>query len=113
MTVRSNERFAQYTSRRKLRRGESNLVIEKGDPLISQSERDIFLTARFRLYANWFGRLVMARAEHPRWPLHEARLLRCDETLVAEAGLPAPAGEPVTHFAPRVDVRTGPPESVE
>jgi uncharacterized protein len=112
MSVRNNERFTQYTSRRRLLNGHSNLVIEKGEPLAAQSERDIFLTARFVLYARWLGKLVLARAEHRQWPLHTARLVRCDESLISAAGLPAPGGEPIVHYAPRVDVRIGPPVPV-
>jgi hypothetical protein len=113
MTVRNTERFARYTSQRKCPDGDSNLVIEKGGPLAAQNERDVFLTARFRLYARLFGKLILARAEHQRWPLHAGRVVRCDETLLGATGLPAPEGEPIVHFAPRVDVRIGPPERVE
>jgi len=112
MRVRNDPHHVRYRSRRRLLRGHSDLTIEKGGLMPEQSERDIFLTARFRLYARWLGRIVCARAEHRQWPLHTARVLRLRDSLVREAGLPQPQGEALAHFAPRVDVRVGPPEPV-
>jgi len=112
MRVRNDPHHVRYRSRRRFLRGHSDLTIEKGGLMPEQSERDIFLTARFRLYARWLGRIVCARAEHRQWPLHTARVLRLQDSLVREAGLPQPQGEALAHFAPRVDVRVGPPEPV-
>ena len=112
MRVRNDPHHVRYRSRRRFLRGHSDLTIEKGGLMPEQSERDIFLTARFRLYARWLGRIVCARAEHRQWPLHTARVLRLRDSLVREAGLPQPQGEALAHFAPRVDVRVGPPEPV-
>src|SRR2546429_229581 len=50
---------------------------------------DHFLTARFRLYSTLAGRLVVADAEHPPWPLFSARLHELRQDLVQAAGLPA------------------------
>lgn len=48
--------------------------------------------------------------DHPRWPLHRARLLTCEENLVAAAGLEAPTGAPVSVlYSPGVPVRLGRP----
>jgi len=112
MRVRNDPHHVRYRSRRRFLRGHSDLTIEKGGLMPEQSERDIFLTARFRLYARWLGRIVCARAEHRQWPLHTARVLRLRDSLVREAGLPQPQGEALAHFAPRVEVRVGPPEPV-
>jgi len=112
MRVRNDPHHVRYRSRRRFLRGHSDLTIEKGGLMPEQSERDIFLTARFRLYARWLGRIVCARAEHRQWPLHTARVLRLRDSLVREAGLPQPQGDALAHFAPRVDVRVGPPEPV-
>ncbi|OLB79168.1 MAG: hypothetical protein AUI14_11155 [Actinobacteria bacterium 13_2_20CM_2_71_6] len=68
---------------------------------------DHFLTARFRLYSTLAGRLVVADAEHPPWPLFSARLHELRQDLVQAAGLPAPAGEPLLHASPGVRVRIG------
>jgi uncharacterized protein YqjF (DUF2071 family) len=50
--------------------------------------------------------------EHPRWPLRRARVLHLDESLVQAAGLPAPAGAPLAHFSPGVEVKIGAPRLV-
>jgi len=52
----------------------------------------------------------MARACHDPWPLHRARADHMDDRLVAAAGLPAPAGPPLVHYSPGVDVTIGRPE---
>jgi uncharacterized protein YqjF (DUF2071 family) len=73
--------------------------------------RDHFLTARFRLFSPVrAGAPRTARAWHLPWPLHSAELLDLDDTLLTAAGLPAPAGEPLVHYSPGVDVRIGRPE---
>ena len=46
-------------------------------------------------------------AEHGEWPLHRARVLRLEQDLLARAGLPAPAGDPLAHASPGVPVRIG------
>jgi uncharacterized protein YqjF (DUF2071 family) len=68
---------------------------------------DHFLTARYRLYSTLAGRLVTADAEHPRWPLRQARLLELEQSLIPAAGLPAPDHEPVLHASDGVAVRIG------
>jgi hypothetical protein len=70
---------------------------------------DHFLTARFRLYSRIAGRLVFGDVEHPPWPLHKARVISAEETLVAAAGLPRPTGDPLVHYSPGVSVRVAAP----
>ncbi len=75
------------------------------------SERDHFLTARFRLYASSRKRrLYSAQIEHPPWPLARASVLNLRETLFAASGLPAPQGEPVAHYSGELSVQIGFPE---
>jgi hypothetical protein len=112
MSVRKKGQLVGYASRRRFLSGDLNIVVERGASLAAQSELEIFLTARFRLYTARLGKLAMARIEHPQWPLHQARVVHCDESLIIASGLPAPEGEPIVHYAPRVDVRVGPPERV-
>lgn len=105
MRVRCDGKSAQYVSAR--RHGPpaaSDVEIEIGDRLRDVSELEVFLTARFRLYAVRAGRLLRADVEHPPWPLQEARATRVEDSLVQAAGLPQPAGEPLVHFARGVDV---------
>lgn len=75
------------------------------------NERDHFLTARWRLFSVLATRHLSARACHPPWPLHRARVIRCEDGLLAAAGLPAPRGEPLAHYSPGVDVRISGPET--
>jgi uncharacterized protein YqjF (DUF2071 family) len=112
MRVGADSQRVFYRSRRRFLRVHSDIAIEKGDLIREQSEREVFLTARFRLYARWLGRIVCARVEHPEWPLHTARVVRLESSLVRAAGLPQPLGSPLAHFAPRVDVRAGLPGPV-
>ncbi|MCU1366919.1 MAG: hypothetical protein JWN39_2558 [Ilumatobacteraceae bacterium] len=67
-------------------------------------ELDHFLSARWRLYSRMFGADWGARANHPRWPLHTAELLRYDDELIAAAGFPEPTGEPIVQYSPGVEV---------
>ena len=80
-----------------------------GQPL-AEAERDElahFLTARYRLFTMIAGRLAVAEAEHPPWPLHRAEVLGLDQDLLPRAGLPPPAGDPLAHASPGVPVRIG------
>ncbi len=72
---------------------------------------DHFLTARWTLFGSWGGRLLMAHAVHPPWPLHRATVDWTDELIVAD-GIPAPVGDPAVHWSPGVDVRIGYPSRV-
>jgi uncharacterized protein YqjF (DUF2071 family) len=74
-------------------------------------DRDHFLTARWVLFSSAGARHRFARAYHPPWPLHRARVVMADDHLVTAAGLPPPGGEPLAHYSPGVDVRIGRPES--
>jgi hypothetical protein len=69
-----------------------------------------FLTARWRLFSVTGARLVTARAAHQPWPLYRARATVVEDSLLTTAGLPAPEGEPLTHYSPGVDVAIGRPE---
>lgn len=74
------------------------------------SERDHFLTARWRLFSVISGRLISALACHQPWPLHRATASELDDQLLAAAGLPRPAGPPLVLYSPGVDVAIGRPE---
>ncbi len=71
-----------------------------------------FLTARWALGSTFLRRLLWAEVDHQQWPLHSAELLRCDETLIFAAGLPAPQGEPHVVWSPGVEVRIGRPRLI-
>ncbi|MEU0073764.1 DUF2071 domain-containing protein [Streptomyces sp. NPDC006332] len=84
------------------------LTVRPGDP-IEPTERDVWLTSRWRAYTRGLGMLWETPVEHEPWPLADATVDVLEETLTVAAGLPAPLGEPVVHFSPGVrHVRMGP-----
>jgi uncharacterized protein YqjF (DUF2071 family) len=88
----------------------SRISVRVGEPIAEPSALDHFLTARWGLHNDWHGRALYLPNDHPSWRLHRAELLSLDENLVAAAGLPAPAGPPVSVlFSPGVPVRFGAP----
>ncbi|HEY8481266.1 MAG TPA: DUF2071 domain-containing protein, partial [Spirillospora sp.] len=86
----------------------SRITARIGPRLTEPSELEHFLTARWGLHTAFFGRPGYLPNAHPRWPLHRATLLRCDENLLAAAGVPGPLGDPVSVlYSPGVPVRFG------
>jgi uncharacterized protein YqjF (DUF2071 family) len=108
MKVRSGGATAHYTSTRLAGpKAESDIRVEIGAPVTLPSELELFLTARYRLYARRRGRLWKADIEHDPWPLQRARMLALKENLVRAAGLPDPEGEPLALFSRTLDVAIG------
>lgn len=68
---------------------------------------DHFVTARYRLYSVYAGRLVGADVWHRPWPLRRARLAGLRQDLITSLGLPAPEGDPVPHASDGVRARVG------
>ncbi|MDX6285021.1 MAG: uncharacterized protein QOG53_506 [Frankiales bacterium] len=85
--------------------------VEIGSPIAASDVTTFehYLTARFALWSHHLGRNWHARADHPPWPLHRARVAHLDDELVLATGLPAPCGDPIVHFSEGVDVRVGRP----
>jgi uncharacterized protein len=77
------------------------------------SDLEHFVSARWRLFS-YAGKdaLRYADVEHPSWPPQRATVERCDDTLMAAAGLPPPVGEPLAHYSRGVEVRIGRPRRV-
>jgi uncharacterized protein len=88
---------------------QSDIAVEIGLPVAIPNHLEVFLTARFRLYASRKGRLICANIEHPPWPLQKARVIHLKQTLIHAAGLPRPEGNPIVHYSRSIDVRIGPP----
>ncbi|MGW0845559.1 YqjF family protein [Streptomyces sp. NPDC002787] len=102
-----------YTSSRRWpgRRGaRSRIVVRVGERIDEPTGLEHFLTARWGMHGAFFGRSMFLPNAHPRWPLHRAELVTCEEDLVVAAGLPAPVGPPVSVlYSPSVPARFGRP----
>jgi uncharacterized protein len=110
MTVAFEGKGITYRSRRRASRGlaATDIVLNVG----SQTEpaaREIFLTARFRLYSVRGGRVWFADVEHEPWPLWEARICRLEESLLASLSFDRPGSEPLVHYSPGVETRISRP----
>ncbi|MEU6355775.1 DUF2071 domain-containing protein [Streptomyces sp. NPDC047072] len=116
MAVRRAGDTVTYTSARRWpgpRGARSRITVRTGEPITEPTDLEHFLTARWGMHNAFFGGPTAAGYlpnHHPRWPLHRAELLECEEDLIAAAGLPAPTTEPVSVLcSPGVPVRLGRP----
>jgi hypothetical protein len=86
-----------------------------GDPL-PRAEPDtleFFLTERYCLYSAYREQLYRCRVFHEPWPLRAAEVSSHDSTMLEAAGLPAPAGAPLVHYAEELKVDIWPLLRVE
>jgi uncharacterized protein len=104
----------RYSTRRRLAFGapaSSTLEVSPGASILHPAETplDVFLTARFRLYARGPAWRFAVQVEHPRWALRRARIERLEDGLVAASGI-AVEGDPLVHYSDGVRVRLGLPQ---
>jgi uncharacterized protein YqjF (DUF2071 family) len=112
MSVEAGPQSVRYVSERIAGPpAETDIEIRPGAPIPEPSDFEIFLTARFRLFAKRAGRILRADIEHPPWPLQRAEVVAVSETLIRAAGLLDPSGPPLAHFSRRIDVRVAAPTS--
>jgi uncharacterized protein len=113
MRIRADGDLRTYTGSRRWpgpRGAHSRISVRIGERLAEPTGLEHFLTARWGLHHASFGRLRYLPNAHPSWPLHRAELVECDEDLIAAAGLPRSAGEPMSVlYSPGVKVRFGRP----
>ncbi|MFP4150028.1 MAG: YqjF family protein [Nitriliruptoraceae bacterium] len=116
--ARRGDRIAYRATRRwpAPRGATSHAIIEVGEPRppAQQTSLDVFLSARWSLYAPTpRGHVLRARVDHAPWPLRTARVLHLDDRLVAAAGYDL-AGRGPDHVlaADAVEVAVGVPERV-
>ncbi|WP_335999262.1 YqjF family protein [Halorientalis halophila] len=65
-----------------------------------------FLAERYRFYvATDAGRVYVGPVSHPPWPLQTAELEIRENDLFAVNGFDDPAGDPLVHYSPGVDVK--------
>lgn len=108
LDVTKRRETVAYSGRRWAGRASYRLVVRPGGPAERPTERDVWLTSRWRAYTRRLGLLWETPVEHEPWPLADAAIEVLEETLTAAAGLPAPSGEPVVHFSEGVrHVRLG------
>jgi uncharacterized protein YqjF (DUF2071 family) len=116
MRLASAEGLVRYEASRRWpgTRGAGGVVVVRaGDPIERPSDLDVFLTARFGLYARTSRGIAYTPVEHPRWPLAGAEVLGLEDSLVSAAGIPPPEGLPAhAVWSPGVDVRIGVPRRV-
>jgi uncharacterized protein len=109
MQVRPESETILYTSRRKWPHSSryfTDIAVKPGVPL-EPTQRDHFLTARYRLYSLRRGRLAYAQIDHDPWPLHRATAVKLEQNLMEAAGLPAPNGQPLVHYSAELNVKIG------
>ncbi|MFJ6633912.1 YqjF family protein [Streptomyces sp. NPDC091376] len=109
MAVRRRGDTITYTSARRgpgPRGAFSRVTVRPGERIQEPSALEHFLTARWGMHNSAFGRTRYLANTHPRWPLHRAELVECDEDLTRAAGLVTPLGDPVSVlYSPGVAVR--------
>jgi uncharacterized protein YqjF (DUF2071 family) len=74
---------------------------------------EYFLTERYSLFSSSGDRIWRIDIAHPRWDLQDAVAVVRRNTMTEAAGLGAPAGDPLLHFATVQDVLFWPPVRVE
>lgn len=92
----------------------SNVEVVRGEQIAPDelTDREHFLSARWRLYSHGPKGIKTAVAWHEPWVLHRATVVTVDDTLVTAAGLPRATEAPIVHYSPGVDVRIGFPHRV-
>jgi uncharacterized protein len=93
-------------------RAKARIRIAKEESITEQSDLDIFLTARFRLYSTYRGRLVTAEVEHQPWQLNRLRVLEFEENVRRTMGVEFPGDDFLCHHSPGVESRIGVPHGV-
>ncbi len=99
-------RIAYASRRRGRRRAELQVTWTVGDPTgpAAPGSRDHFLIERYSLYVARRHRLYRGRVRHTPYPLCAATVEHIATSLPAAAGLPEPAGSPLCHHSPGVEV---------
>lgn len=108
---RENGGWVEYSSRRRDRRAGPGEFVARYRPVgeglrAAPGSLEHWLTERYCLYArDGAGRIRRGEIHHLPWPLFEAEAAIAVNTVADAFGLPlAEAGEPLLHFAPRLDV---------
>jgi uncharacterized protein YqjF (DUF2071 family) len=84
-----------------------DLALGEEIPEDERTERDRFLTERYRLYSPAERGIATAVVEHRPWPLRQAQIIELDETLSAAAGLPRHSASGYALYSPGVETKFG------
>ena len=91
----------------------SRMVVRDAGPLHSDDDVELatFVSARWGLHVQRWGRTWYIPNEHPPWPLHRAELLTLQDQLIAVAGWPRLLDRrpDLVLYSPGVSVRFGRP----
>ncbi len=90
----------------------TTIEVDVGAPVTEPTELDVFLSARWGTVARWRGRLRHHPVAHDAWTLHEATLVRLDDSSMGAAGFPTPRNEPIVRWAQPLAARFAPPDRV-
>ena len=113
MWVQGHDGSVRYRCRRRCGAdAHHDIAIRPGDPVRPADEVAAQLAGRWRAYHAVGPRLLEVPVDHEPWPLCEAELVACDETLLARAGLAVQGPPDLVHYADGVDARLGPPRLV-
>ena len=105
MSVRREGETVDYAAKRRWpsaargaarARANARIRVRIGDRVGEPSGLEHFLTDRWGLHEDWYGRLIYLPTVHARWRLHRAELLHLDENLIAAAGVARPAEPPIS-----------------
>jgi uncharacterized protein YqjF (DUF2071 family) len=98
----------RYQCRRLAGGARHDIRVAPGAPM-EPDELTVRLTGRWRAFSRVAGQTLEVPVTHPPWPLRTAELASLDETLFAQAGLPAPVSSPLVHYSDGVDAAFGAP----
>jgi len=112
MVVRINPSENFYFSKRS--EGAKAIIrIAKEQRISQQSQLDVFLTARFRLYAMYGRQLITAQVQHCPWELNRVRIIQFEENTRHAMEVEFPSQEFLAHHSTGVDTRIGLPRRVK
>jgi len=93
-------------------RAKTAIRIAKQERIREQSPLDIFLTARFRLYSVFRGRLITAEVAHAPWKLNRVRIVEFEERVRQTMRIGFESQDSLAHHSEGVDTEIGRPKRV-
>src|SRR5262245_35556319 len=87
----------------------AKIRIAKEDLIAEQSPLEIFLTARFRLYSMFRGRLITAEVSHSPWELNRVGIIQFEENVRETMRLAFPSQDFLAHHSRGVDTKVARP----